>query len=441
VGVAEAVSKLSASRRDQRLEAARALGEAIRRGEVENEPTVEVNNHVHTIYSFSPYSPSEVAYRAWKAGLQAVGSMDHDSVAAAPEMSAAAREIGIASTVGCELRVDFSGTAMEGRKLNNPDSNTIVYIALHGIPDQALSAVEEFLGPVHNARNQRNRRMVERLNGELGSFDLPALDFQRDVYAISRAAEGGSITERHILYALAGKIMAVHGSGPKIVHFLEEKLGVPVAGRVRAHLTDPQNPHYQYDLLGVLKSSFLPRIYIQPEAPECAPVEEVLRLANRIGAIPVYPYLGDVTDSPTGDKKAEQFEDSFLDELIPEVKRLGFRAVTYMPPRNTIAQLLRLQKLCRANDLMEISGVDINSSRQSFSCPEILQPEFTHLITTTWALIAHEALATRDSRYALFAPENPLAALPLPQRITRYASIGENLDPRHPQEAAANIDL
>ncbi len=39
--------------------------------------TDEVNNHVHTIYSFSPYSPLMVACLSWKAGLQAVGIMDH----------------------------------------------------------------------------------------------------------------------------------------------------------------------------------------------------------------------------------------------------------------------------------------------------------------------------------------------------------------------------
>lgn len=63
---------------------------------------------------FSPYSPSMIAYRAWNAGLQDVGIMDHDSVSGCKELIEACKIIGIASTVGFELRVNFSGTVVVG---------------------------------------------------------------------------------------------------------------------------------------------------------------------------------------------------------------------------------------------------------------------------------------------------------------------------------------
>jgi hypothetical protein len=94
----------------------------------------EVNNHVHTIYSFSPYSPTLAAYMARSSGLKAVGSVDHDSISAANEMTEACSVIGMGSTVGCELRVNFSGTRVEGRRLNNPDSVNIAYMVIHGVP-------------------------------------------------------------------------------------------------------------------------------------------------------------------------------------------------------------------------------------------------------------------------------------------------------------------
>jgi hypothetical protein len=136
-----------------------------------------------------------------------------------------------------------------------------------------------------------------------------------------------------------------------------------------------------------------------------------------------------VTDSPTGDKKAEQFEDGFLDELMLECRRLGFRAITYMPPRNTLTQLLRVQALCARHGFMEISGVDINSPRQSFNCPELTRPEFAHLIDTTWALIAHEKLCDAREQFGLFHPDNPLAGRTLAERIRMYAEVGRSLDP------------
>jgi len=75
-----AVIRLGSYERDVRLAAARELGASIAVGELTRDATREVNNHVHTIYSFSPYSPAEAAYRAWEAGLMTVGAMDQKNI-------------------------------------------------------------------------------------------------------------------------------------------------------------------------------------------------------------------------------------------------------------------------------------------------------------------------------------------------------------------------
>ena len=80
-------------------------------------------------------------------------------------------------------------------------------------------------------------------------------------------------------------------------------------------------------------------------------------------------YLGDVGDSVTGDKRAQKFEDDFLDELVPFLcGAWAIGAITYMPSRNTPAQLKRIRALCDKYGLFQISGEDINSPRQSFVC-------------------------------------------------------------------------
>jgi len=389
----------------------------------------EVNNHVHTFYSFSPYSPTAAAERAHAAGLLAVGVMDHDSLAGAAEMREAGRILGIATTCGFELRVNATGTRLEGRKFNNPDSPNVLYMTVHGIPARSGAAVRQFLRPIQAAREARDKLMTERLGSVLPAYGIDPLDWRTDVWEASRAAEGGSITERHILYAVARKVVEKAGKGKRLVSFLHGSLGLALTPRMEAWLGDETNPALLYDLLGLLKSSFLSKVFIQPSEAECRPVREVVQFAEQIGGIPCYAYLGDVTDSPTGDKKAEKFEDSFLDELMVECQRLGFRAVTYMPPRNTLPQLRRVQRLCAQHGFMEISGVDINSPRQSFNCPELTHPEFAHLLDATWALIAHEKLADADEHRGLFHPGNPLAGLTLAERILEYAKIGKTLDP------------
>ena len=110
-----------------------------------------------------------------------------------------------------------------------------------------------------------------------------------------------------------------------------------------------------------------------------------------------------------------------------------------MPPRNSYEQIINVQRLCRKRGFMEISGVDINSSRQSFNSPEVLKDECRHLIDTTWALIAHERLASVDKRYEIFSEANPLASLELKEKLAVYASFGKKLDLNNPDESAAEI--
>jgi hypothetical protein len=422
--------------RATRLAAAARVGAALQAGTLRRETSEEVNCHVHTMYSFSPYYPAMAAWKAIEARLLAVGIIDHDSVSGCHEMLDAGASLGIAATAGFEMRVTFAGTRVAGRKLNNPDSEDIGYIAIHGLPRRAFAEAKAFLAPMFAARNKRTWRMVEALNALIVPLGIPALDFARDVAGISQAADQGSITERHLMCALARRLLDVAPDGQALLSLLRDRLGVAVPGKLALVIADPSNPHRVYDLLGVLKSSFLDRVFIQPDAEECVPVARAVEFGNRVGAIPVYAYLGDVGESPTGDKKAERFEDAFLDLLVEEVVRLGFKGITYMPPRNTSEQLARLQALCRAHRLFEISGVDINSSRQAFTCPIILEPQFRHLVDATWALFAHERMANHDPALSLFAQNNPLAALSLDERVAAYAAIGKRIDPFRPDEVA-----
>jgi hypothetical protein len=81
-----------------------ALKELVKTGESAPK-TEEINNHIHTIYSISPYTPAIAAYNAREAGLCAAGSVDHDSIGAAEEMIAACTLLGIGGCVGFEVRV------------------------------------------------------------------------------------------------------------------------------------------------------------------------------------------------------------------------------------------------------------------------------------------------------------------------------------------------
>ena len=344
-----------------------------------------INNHIHTIYSFSPYSPTAAVFAAKEAGLCTAGIVDHDSLSGAREFLAAAEIIDIPVTVGMECRVSFSGTPFADARLNNPDQKGIGYMTIQSVPHDAIEEMNDFFAPYRALREERNRRMIENLNALLSDFQL---DYDADVRTLSQAEEGGSVTERHLMFALAKKLIDTYGKGEALIGALQE-LGVELSEKQTAQMTDAENPFYDYDLLGILKSAFVEKIYVAA-TEECPPLSLIVVKCREVDAILCYAYLGDVGDSVTGDKKAQKFEDDYLDELFAFLDGAGVRALTYMPSRNTREQLLRLRALCEQYDMFQVSGEDINSPRQSFVIKAMEDPLFANLIEATWKLIEHE---------------------------------------------------
>ena len=340
-----------------------------------------VNNHIHTFYSFSPYSPSKALWLAYTSGLETAGIMDHDSVGGCREFLKAGEIIGMATTIGAECRADFSKTRLAGKRINNPDQKSIGYMTIHSIPHKNIDKVAAFFEPLTKARCERNRKMTEKLSLVTGI----SLDFDKDVVPLSKLSEGGSVTERHILFALSKKILAEKSD---VLSYLSQ-MGITPSEKAKAFITDKDNAIADYDLLNVLKGSLVEQFYIDA-TDECADVKDVLAFSKEVGAIAAYAYLGDVGDSVTGDKKTQKFEDDYLPLLFEEISDLGFDAVTYMPSRNTMEQLLKVKEFAKKYNLMEISGEDINSPRQSFVCPAIKNPVFANLYDSTWELIRHE---------------------------------------------------
>lgn len=384
-----------------------------------------MNNHIHTTYSFSPYSPAQAIAKAKENGLATAGIIDHDSMGGAGEFIAAGKDEGIATTIGFECRVRMEGTPFYGKRLNNPDQKSVAYVVCHGIPHQHIDTAQTWLAPYRDKRNERNRLMVQKINDIILSQIGLRMDFDRDVAGISKCGDGGTITERHIAFALAGKFLQYAGKGKGLTEFLRCRIGVILSEKQRQALLNISDPYYEYALLGVLKSGLTEAFYIDA-GDECPPAEEFLRFAHSIGAIPAYAYLGDVKDSVTGDKKPQEFEDSFARELFRWVKDAGFLAVTYMPTRNTKEQLKRVMRLCRELDLFQISGEDINSPGQQFRCTALALPEYRHLIQSTWALIGHEIASGSDINNGMFSSKTINDMPILAERTAYFERIGRN---------------
>ena len=378
----EILNKLNAPTKEERLA---NLREVMKTTVFPEAVPQYINNHIHTTYSFSPYSPTAAVYAARMEGLCTAGIIDHDSISGAREFLEAAKIIDIPVTIGMECRASMDGTILEGKRTNNPDQVGISYMTIQSVPHDKIDEVDAFFAPYREARGRRNCKMVEKINSLLDGIEL---DYEKDILPLSEGKNGGGVTERHIMYALAKAMVKKAGKGQSMVDYLAS-IGLNLSEKQQNQMLDAEYSFYEYDLLGILKGAFVPQIYIDA-TDECPNVRDVAELCARIDALLCYAYLGDVTSSVTGDKKAQKFEDDYLDDVIKCLKDTGIKAVTYMPTRNTPAQLTRLRRLCDDNGLFQVSGEDINSPRQSFVIKAMENPLFANLIDATWRLIEHE---------------------------------------------------
>lgn len=346
------LKQLNAGTKDDRLSALQTIAKEARFPQAN--PRF-INNHIHTTYSFSPYSPAAAVFAARSEGLCTAGIVDHDSMGGAMEFVEAGKILQLPVTVGIEARVSMKGTPFERLRANSPDQAGISYMVLHAVPHRSIPIVQAYFAPLREHRNRRNRLMLEGIN-RLNNMDLV---FERDVLPLSMAHDGGTVTERHLMQALA------RCENPKR-SMLEE-----------------------YDRIGQLKMDFIPKVYVDA-TDGCPGFDDFIAFCDSTGGILAYPYLGDVTQSVTGDKKAQKFEDENLELLFQILHDHGVKAITYMPTRNTDAQLERLRALCDNYGMMQISGEDINTPRQSFIIAKMKEDRFNNLIQSTWHLIEHE---------------------------------------------------
>ena len=375
------LNKLNAPTKQERLE---NLKEVVKTTNFPPMVPQYINNHIHTTYSFSPYSPTAAVYAARMEGLCTAGIIDHDSISGAEEFLEAAKIVDMPVTIGMEARVSMAGTRLEGRRTNNPDQVGVSYMTIQGVPHNKIATLTAFFKPYQAARHARNRKMIAKINDLVGV----SLDYDRDVLPLSMAQENGGVTERHLMYALALELEKQVGRGEPMIDKLTS-LGMNLSEKQKALLLDTEYPFYAYDVLGMLKGTFVPKIFIDA-TDECPKLPDMVSLCKDVDAYLCYAYLGDVGDSVTGDKKAQKFEDDYLDDVFECLAEEGVKAVTYMPTRNTPAQLERLRKLCDDYGMFQISGEDINTPRQSFVIKAMENPMFANLIDATWKLIEHE---------------------------------------------------
>ena len=119
-----------------------------------------INNHIHTTYSFSPYSPTAALYAARMEGLCTAGIIDHDSISGAREFLEAAAIVGMPVTIGMECRVSMADTPLRGRRTNNPDQAGVSYMTIQSVPHDKIDTLNMHFRPLRAERNRDRKSVV-----------------------------------------------------------------------------------------------------------------------------------------------------------------------------------------------------------------------------------------------------------------------------------------
>lgn len=140
-----------------------------------------IDLHMHSTCSDGTFAPDELVREAKRAGLTAMALTDHDTVEGTAAARAEARRQGIGFLPGLEISAEFQPGTM--------------HILGYGF-DDANAALLERLAYVQRCREERNPRIVERLNG---------LGMALTMEEVEAASGGGLVGRPHFAKVLCDK--------------------------------------------------------------------------------------------------------------------------------------------------------------------------------------------------------------------------------------------
>ena len=143
--------------------------------------TLRIDLHTHSTASDGTESPSDVVAAAYRAGLDVLALVDHESVDGWADAESTARRLGLGFVPGVELSTKLDGASIH---------------VLGYLLDPTHPGLVASMDRVREARLVRARQIVEALSAD---FDLTVDDVQAHV------AEGATVGRPHIADALVAK--------------------------------------------------------------------------------------------------------------------------------------------------------------------------------------------------------------------------------------------
>lgn len=358
-----------------------------------------VNIQTHTIYSFSPYTPSMAAYMAYKFDLRVAGILDNYTIAGAKEFIEACKILNLTYSVGVELRADFK----EG---DTPYSN----VALFGIAQKYFKSLKKELVHYRNTRRENVLSTLDAVNKKVKSYGI-VIDFKKDVKPLVQEV----VLSKYVYFALAKKIIERFGEGEKSCRFLIENLKMELTETEEGLLCDGTNPYYVYDMANIISDNYTVfHTFKNYPGPS-----DVVEFGHKVGAICSYEYVikrGKV-------KMSDDERIGYNERLIKKLKELGFDAVSFDPSAFSEPVLKNFKKLLKENELLPLglTRVEFPRRRFDYSCND---PELKRDMTDAVYAIVGSEISENSNAAQGFISSDDVSFKSFEEKVRLFSKIG-----------------
>ena len=292
------------------------------------------NLHVHTPYSFSFFnSVSSLVEEAKKEGINVLGINDFYTTEGFNEFTNECLKRNIYPVYGLEVMAIEEKDKEKGVLWNDPNNPGRIYLCGKGLkyPSEMDNEVKKIIDRVKKFSQKRIMKMIERVN-EFFSKKIP---FYISYEELKGKTPSGWVRERHLAKEIEEKLLSTKEGK----NYLEKEF---------------QNSNFPSE---DIRTKFLKaggECFVEEDALSFVRWEESMKIFLSLGGIPAYPVFAD------GGKVLTHMEKN-PEKLGEILRKKGFFAVEFIPPRNSMNVLRKYVKTLREMGFIVSAGTEHNS--------------------------------------------------------------------------------
>lgn len=285
------VENLQSHFKSKRLKATKILGSSTAEKPIladDKEPAVQFRSS----YSGFEFSPSMVAYKAYKTSHIATGLIDYATLSGAKEFIAAQKHFNGVYFIGTGIKSE-----LDGKK---------VALQAIGVPHGEIASFNKSLYAARVLKSKHVNFIREKINEKFGKYRL-YLPLSLKIF---KKAKG--LGAEHVYCALAQKICEKFLTEEEIISFLNTELEFSLTEIETNKLSDKASTLYVSDLAEILRA----HLGLKDMREKTVSAKEFVANAKKHGAIPVAVYDG-----------------STLDMFLSRCKKYGIKGVCLEPDK------------------------------------------------------------------------------------------------------------